>query len=99
MDDYEYDYFMVRVRRLTAGTGETSSSGESTAGEIGRTGGTGETRDIGVSGVAERLDTGEKHVFRNGAELLDVMLGGHADSKLPRASGLRNDVPEAAPGR
>lgn len=95
MDDYEYDYFMVRVRRPPAGTDETSGSDESAAGEIGRTG----TLEVGVSGVAERLDTGEKHWFRNGAELLDVMLGGHADPKLPRGSRLRNDVTDAAPGR
>lgn len=74
MDDFEYDYFMVRVRRIPAATGEA--------------------RQPGVSGVAERLDTGEKHLFRNGAELLDVMLGGHADPKLPRDSGVRNEEGE-----
>lgn len=82
MDDYEYDYFMVRVRRLPAGTGSSS-----------------DTAETGVSGVAERLDTGEKHVFRSGAELLEVMLGGIASAKLPRASHSRNDLSDAAPGR
>lgn len=96
MDDFEYDYFMVRVRRVPAGTSETTTSGDSGAGEAGATG---ETRQIRVSGVAERLDTGEKHLFRNGAELLDVMLGGHADPKLPRDSGNRNDAADVAAGR
>lgn len=94
MDDYEYDYFMVRVRRTPAGTGETGSSGETGAGEIGRTGETGETRQIALSGVAERLDTGEKHLFSNGAELLELMLGGHANPKLPPDSRNRNDGPD-----
>ncbi|HSK20415.1 MAG TPA: hypothetical protein VK912_14780 [Longimicrobiales bacterium] len=89
MDDYEYDYFMVRVRRMLPDAGDTGTSGETGSGEVDRTG---ETRQIGLSGVAERLDTGEKHLFRNGAELLELMLGGRANSKLRPDSRNRNDA-------
>jgi hypothetical protein len=82
MEDYVYDYFMVRVRRPSTAVDEPK-----------------EDAVIGIAGVAERLDTGEKHVFRNGAELLEVMLGGQASAKLPRPSGGRNDLTDTAIGR
>jgi hypothetical protein len=55
--------------------------------------------DIGVSGVAERLDTGEKHLFRNGAELLELMLGGRAGPKVTPQFRHPQRRSECGPGR
>lgn len=76
MDDYEYDYFMIRVRRRL-----------------------GESCDPGVAGVVERLDTGEKHTFGSGAELLGVVLHGQPRaSNGPGQSAVGNESHKGASG-